>query len=107
MFNITGMATLIVRIALYNGSFQDYRMLEDAMAKENFIPRKPAAPDYREFTYYGNMELSSAHALVKKLVLYTKKQFSFSVLKDQGAERQYHTTNSPVRELSAPLRNVS
>jgi len=101
------MATLIVRITLHDGGFHDYKVLEAAMENENFILRKPVATEYREFSYYGNLGLSPAHTLVKKLVLCTERQFSFSVLKDHGAEKQYHTINNPVRELSAPLRNVS
>ena len=105
--SITSMATLIVQVKLHDGCFQDYGILEAAMINENFIPRKSAAPGYREFLYYGNLGLSPAHALVKKTVLQTGRQFSFAVLKDQGAEKQYHNNNNPVRELSAPLRNVS
>ena len=101
------MATLLIRIKLHDGCFHDYRILEAAMANENFILRKSASTDYREFSYYGNLGLSPAHALVKKAVLLTGRQFSFAVLKDQGAEKQYHNNNNPVRELSAPLRNVS
>ena len=101
------MATFIVRVKLHEGCFRDYGVLEAAMTNENFILRKPAVPDYREFLYYGNLGLSPAHALVKKAVLLTGRQFSFAVLKDQAAEKQYHNNNNPVRELSAPLRNVS
>ena len=100
------MATLIVQVKLQDGCFQDYGILEAAMINENFIPRKSTAPGYREFLYYGNLGLSPAQALVKKTVLQTGRQFSFAVLKDQAAEKQYHNNNNPVRELSAPLRNV-
>jgi len=84
------MATYIIRIQLQLAGADSYRILENSMKKENFIPADTAPGNEKAFSYYGNQNMLFVNEAVKRAAASTGKRFSFTIIKDKRTERQYH-----------------
>jgi hypothetical protein len=84
------MATYTIDIRLMDAKNELYTMLEAAMLKANFVPVKSAAAPGGRFSYFGNQDMLHVNEAVKRALMTTAGKYSFTVIKDKRAERQYH-----------------
>ena len=65
-------------------------ILDACMKQENFTPVYLPGADEKEFSYYGNQHLLYINEVVQRAAMSTGKKFSFTVIKDERTEKQYH-----------------